>query len=304
MKHRMDSSSDESDESDIDENSESKQDNINNSRSVKILLGKLLKKELKLTTNERNVVKQVFGCHLQPQVAAPRRRNIRDSIRELKQLPQKNSMAYFWSLYLATTYTYFKIEELTVSDILTDSRMFSGIINQMVRNLQDVCFKLNIHHKVFDDMYKKFNIQICVNDSVTVTSALLKTEPIMFVFTPEFIENDTDNNYDDDHNNESYFTKRKRQTYLLVNLNLIRKIYERLESESNNLCNYEAGLISIGNIRNIPDEQQANRRFAKLLMILIAHAIGHFDLFVRFSAAYYDTHKKESQFQNINSIFK
>jgi hypothetical protein len=129
---------------------------------------------------------------------------------------------------------------------------------------------------------------------------LLKTEPIMFVFTPEFIETDDE----DDDDRERHFTNRKRQTYLLVNLNLIRKLYERMESESNNLCNYEAGLISINNSRNIPDEQQAIRRFAKLLMILIAHAVGHFDLFVRFSAAYYDTHKKESQFQNINSIFK
>jgi hypothetical protein len=296
MKHKQISSSD---ESDLDENSDSKQDTIKNSKSVRILLEKLLRKELKLTAEEKNAVKQVFESQMQSQVTSPRRRNIRESIRVLKQLPQKNSMAYFWSLYLATSYTYFKTEEFTVSDILTDNRIFSNIIHQMVRNLQDVCFKLNIHHKLFDDMYKKYNVLICINDSLNVTSALLKTEPIMFVFTPEFIEHD-----DEHEDKDSYFTNRKRQTYLLVNLNLIRKLYDRLEAESNNLCNYEAGLISINNFRNIPDEQQATRRFAKMLMILISHAVGHFDLFVRFSAAYYDTHKKESQFQNINSIFK
>jgi hypothetical protein len=301
--------SNQSDESDIDSDAMGPNHTIastvENSRIVESILQSLHK--LKKPLNEAEICKLQNLFTTSKPTKDTKRKSIRDSLKKVSVLPKKNITAYMWSLFLSVQYAECKAEEYLAADILSDPKLCCRVITNMLKNLQDVCYKLNLNNQMFEEMTKKYDITVIVNNSVPVTSKVLKREPIIFVFTPDYTDTLVDLSLDDTWNEHDVCPQhskyRKRKTFLLINQVILKNIFSRLCLENSQQCNYDAGVISVSG-NNVTDQDTAIRQLLKLLMITLVHAVGHFDLFLRYSHCFYETHKRDSQITCLSSIFK
>src|SRR6266436_1785454 len=258
------------------------------SKIVASLLRKLSTKK-PLTSKENEILKQFIT---KPAAATNnKKRELNESVIGVEQLPKKNIYSFMWSLILTTCYVELKQTGVTYDEIINNSDIFSDTCYSIIRNVHDVCQKLNLFQTFWYNFNTNYKIIIIINETQDVSSPCLKNEPIFAAFTPEFTASDSES--DDE------LSTRKRNTFLIINMLLIRKLFEQYQHE----ISTPSGDSGVFFVSSNLDEKRKCKQFYKVLLALTMHALGHFELFTKHGYCYYETHKQVSQFQIISSIF-
>jgi len=175
---------------------------------------------------------------------------------------------------------------------------FSDVFITTLKNINDVCQKINLFNFFWANFHNNYMFSIVVNDSLSVTSPCLKREPIFAAFTPEFTVSD------DSDSDEESITKKKRKSYLVLNINIIQKLFEQYQAELMTSSGGETGLFYVSTTGQSSDTRRVTKQLYKLIIMLTMHALGHIDLFMKYGYCFYESHKKVSQFQSLSTIFR
>jgi hypothetical protein len=265
----------------------------------------------KLTSKRKQSLSSSDKCKvakyltIAPKENCKKRRELNEPIIErLQDLPEKNVYSYMWSLLLSTCLTEMKQRS---DNVAYNSDLLVEVFICIVKNIHDVCQKVNLFQSFWSNFHNNFTFTIIVNDAMTISSPCLKKEPIFAAFTPEFTMSDSeDDDYDTGGGDEEEDKRKKRKSYIILNINVIQKLFEQYLTEQSSHSNSgESGLffVTFGG-KQTNDMKREIKQMYKLLLILSMHMLGHVDLFMKYGYCFYESHKKISQFQTISTIYK
>jgi len=268
-----------------DEDEDSSDDN----NPIAAILQKLTSKKNLSPSEKREIAKYLT---ITPKDDCKKRQELNEPIFEgVKELPEKNVYSYMWSLLLSTCLTEMKQRG---DDFVHNSDMLVDVFVNILKNVHDVCQKVNLFQAFWSNFDNNFTFTIIVNDSITISSPCLKKEPIFAAFTPEFTMSDSEE--------EEEESKKKRKTYIIINTNLIQKLFEQYIMEMMSLSGGgDSGLFFVDCKM---DNKREGKQMYKLFLILVMHMLGHIDLFMKYGYCFYESHKKVSSFQTMSNIFK